>query len=244
MRPRTLTWQSRALVVLLMVAGVLAIGGSPAQAHPFGDPQTVAVEAAGEVVTVEWRVGGLDDLTLLGIELGVLPPDRVMLDGAIMFEDGDTAAVSESEELRTYLLDRIDVVSDGAACAGDVIEVGDLAEDSARLEFTCAGPVRTASVTARMLTDLHPAYRTLATGPDGQRAVYETGADTHDFVVGDGTVTETGATSAAASTTAQQDVGRSAAAQLGAVGGAVLLIVVGGALVLRRRSRHRQSQTS
>lgn len=226
----------RAVVGGLLAVVVVLAGATPAQAHPFGDPQTVVIGAAGAVVTVEWRVGGQDDLTLLGIELGVLPEDRVLLDGAIMFEDGDTAAVSSSPELRDYLLDRITVESEGDRCSGEVIQVGDLAEESASLEFTCSGPVGSASVAVRMLTDLHAAYRTLATGPDGQRAVYETSADTHDWSLGIATASAP-APSADEPATVEQDVGRSAALQLGVVGGAVLLLVVVGALALRRLSR-------
>ncbi len=233
----------RALVTGVVAAVLVVIGGTPAQAHPFGDPQTVMISAADEVVSVEWSVGGLDDLTLLGIELGVLPEDRVLLDGAIMFEDGDTAAVSASLELRDYLLDRITVESEGDPCSGEVVQVGDLAEESASLEFTCSGPVGTASVAVRMLTDLHPAYRTLATGPDGQRAVYESAADSHDWSLGAAQVAAP-ASSSDEPATAQQNVGRSAALQLGVVGGAVLLLGVVGALALRRRSRRHSPHTT
>jgi hypothetical protein len=175
------------------------------------------------VVSVEWRVGGLDDLTLLGIELGVLPEDRLMLDGAISFEDGDPEAVAASEEFRDYLLDRIQVASGDADCAGEVTEVDDLTDGAAHLEFTCPDPVSTATVTVQTLTDLHPAYRTLASGPAGQRAVYESQADTHDWSLGSGDPAAT-------------EEARSAAVQLSGVAGVVLLTLAAVA-VLRRRKR-------
>lgn len=64
-----------------------AVGAPVAVAHPFGDPQTVVVGVDGAdaaVVRVRWKVGGLDDLTLLGVSLGVLPQERVLLDGAVI----------------------------------------------------------------------------------------------------------------------------------------------------------------
>lgn len=212
-------------------------------AHPFGDPQTVEVARGADpaVVEVTWKVGAADDLTLLGIELGVLPEDRLMLDGAISFEDGDPEAVAASEEFRDYLLERIGVASGGADCEGDVVEVDDLTDGAAHLEFTCPGPVSTAAVTVRTLTDLHPAYRTLASGPAGQRAVYESQAETHEWSLGSGAPTAD-ATIAEQQQVADSDVGRSAALQMGAVGGAVLLILLVAA-VLRRRLRTHNSTT-
>jgi hypothetical protein len=228
------------LLVLALAWAIVLGGGGAASAHPFGDPQTATIDADAEVVSVVWRVGGIDDLTLLGVELGVLPDDRVMLDGAINLVDGDARAVADSEQFRDYLVDRIDVSAGGDACTGTVVEVGDLTDDGARLEYTCPQPVDTASMTLRTLTDLHPAYRTLATGPDGQRAVYESTFDTHEWALrsstGAGAGNSEDADATSQTTTTQSDLGRSAVLQLGGVLGAVLLILVAGALVLRRRS--------
>ena len=233
---RVARWVRRLLLFLLPAFAVVLGSGGAAHAHPFGDPQTATITAEADGVAVVWRVGGIDDLTLLGVELGVLPEDRVMLDGAIDFVDGDTEAVADSDEFRDYLLERIEVTAAGSACTGTVTEVGDLEEDGARLEYTCPQPVAAASVTVRTLTDLHPAYRTLATGPDGQRAVYESAVDTHEWALG----SRNGETSAAVprTTTTQDELGRSAAVQLGVVVGVVLLILAGGAVVLRRRRAH------
>ncbi len=200
------------------------------QTHPFGDPQTVTVDAAGSTVTVHWEVGGLDDLTVLGVDLGVLPEDRVLLDGAILPEDDDPATVGESDEFADYLLDRIAVTSDGEDCAGEVAEVGD--EGGADVEFTCAAPVTSAEVTVRTLTDLHPAYRTLASGPDGQRAVYGSDAETHTWTFDPTAATSTTPRPAPA----DDDLGQSAAVQLTAVLAGIVLLVVIATLVLRRRS--------
>lgn len=207
--------------------------------HPFGDPQTVEISASGGTVQVHWEVGGTDDLTLLGIHLGVLPEDRIMLDGAITYDDGDGTLVAAAPELEDYLLDHIAVATGGQGCAGEVTAVGDLtADEGADLSFTCPSDSATATVTVTMLTDLHPAYRTLATGPDGQRAAYSRTQDSHEWqlpVEAGAAPAGTRADSAVTPASDGGDLGQSAALQMGAVG-AVLLILVAGAVALRRRT--------
>jgi hypothetical protein len=231
-----------AVIVLLAWPLALVWPAVPAHAHPFGDPQTVTVSGGDGTVRVVWRAGMVDDLTLLGIHLGVLPEDRVMLDGAITYEDGDPAAIAAADELHDYLLDRIGVSAGGADCSGEVVEVGDLLEDGATLDFACSAPLAPATVTVRTLTDLHPAYRTLATGPGGQRAAYAESSDAHEFTLtGEappvaGTDAD-GATPDGGSAPAAQSLGASAALQIGAVLGVLLTTVVGAALVRRRRGR-------
>ncbi|MFC0528632.1 hypothetical protein [Phytohabitans kaempferiae] len=208
---------------------------APAQAHPFGDPQTVAIAADPahpEVVRVRWKVGGLDDLTLLGVSLGLLPQDRVLLDGAVFYEDADAAAIAPSGRFAAYLLDRITVTSGGTACAGTVEPPADLARSGATIGYTCPGPVGAVAVAVRTLTDLHPAYRTLASGPDGARAVYAADQESHDWVVGDAPVTATA-----------PDAGRSAAVQIAVVLVAAVLVVAA-ALVLVRVVRRRRRAVS
>ena len=74
-----------------------------------------------------------------------------------------------------------------------------------------------------LLTDLNPAYKTLATGPSGQRAVYEGRADTHTWtLIGTLLLPETGR-------------GRSALVPIAAVTGVVLLAAAAGVVVTRRR---------
>lgn len=214
--------------------------------HPFGDPQTVEISASGGTVQVHWQVGGQDDLTLLGIHLGVLPDERIMLDGAIVYDDGDGALVAAAPELEDYLLDHVAVAAGGQGCAGEVTAVGDLtADEGANLSFTCPVDAASVTVTVTTLTDLHPAYRTLATGPDGQRAAYGRTQDSHEWAVpvaaGDaraGADTDSTAPVAADS----GDLGQSAALQMGAVG-ALLLILVAGAVALRRRTHRLTNPT-
>lgn len=206
-------------------------------AHPFGDPQTVEVARDGTdpaVVHVVWKVGAADDLTLLGIHLGVLPQDRVLLDGAIAYDAQDAALVAEAPALETYLLDHVAVEAAGAACTGTLATSGDLVAEGADLAFTCPTEPTSARVTVTTLTDLHPAYRTLATGPAGQHQVYGADADSHTWALGSRASTST-APDAAADADPVASTGQSAALQLGAVLGAVLLLAGVGALVARRR---------
>jgi hypothetical protein len=205
----------------LGLSGVLSLTSvSPAAAHPFGDPQTVTVGADGSVVHVRWKVGGLDDLTLLGVALGVLPEDRVLLDGAVVYQPADAATIAPAPEFSDYLLRRITVTSHGADCRGAVRPVDNLAKTGVSIDYTCPAPVGEVAVTVRTLTDLNPAYKTLATGPDGARAVYGDGHDRHEWTLG---VVE------------ESHLGRSAAIQLGTVLAAAVIVVAGGFGVRRWR---------
>lgn len=205
---------------------------APASAHPFGDPQTVTVardEQRPEVVHVQWRVGGPDDLTLLGVSLGLLPQDRVLLDGAVDYRYTDPAVIGASDRFAAYLLQQITVADGGQACTGVVEPPKALGLKGATVDYTCPGPVDTVTVGVRMLTDLNPAYRTLATGPEGQRAVYDSSAQSHDWVL-DGR---------AAPATTTGGLARSAAVQIGGVAGGVLVAVVAILIVSRRLRRRR-----
>ena len=211
------------MLLATVVIGLAVLVPQPAQAHPFGDPQTVEVEQTEDgAVRVTWRAGGADDLTLLAVELGALPAARVMMDGAVWYEDGDADALAASPAFTDYLLDRITVASGRTRCRGEVVDL-ELLGNGATLAFTCAEPVDAATVDVTTLLDLHPAYRTLATGPDGQRAVYDEKHTTHDWSL-DHTV-------------ASADAGRSAVVQLSSVGGVALTTVMAGLIWFRRRGR-------
>lgn len=212
----------RVLACLGVVAGLAYVGAGPAVAHPFGDPQTVVIAGAGDVVQVQWKVGGLDDLTLLGVALGVLPRDRVMMDGAVIFQPADAVAMGPSPEFTDYLLRQITVASHGHECTGSVQPPGDVAKSGVAIDYTCPDPVDAVTVTVRTLTDLNPAYKTLASGPNGSRAVYGDGKDSHEWTLGAGGGSHTG---------------RSAALQLGAVIGGALLLTLTAVVGVRRLRR-------
>ncbi|MFU8851528.1 hypothetical protein ACNAW0_11175 [Micromonospora sp. SL1-18] len=207
----------------------------PASAHPFGAPQQIEITGKGDHgVRVRWLVGGTDDLTLLGISLGVLPKDRVMLDGAVAYEASDGAAMAGAPEFAKYLTERIAVTQDGQPCAGEVSVADDLAAHGAEVLFTCPGPVSTVAVASRMLTDLHEAYRTLARGPQGQKAVYDAAHESVDWTVTAGP--DSGSRPASSQVAAAVPAGRSAL-QLSVVGGVLLAAVAAGFFWHRRRGR-------
>ncbi|WP_290862079.1 hypothetical protein [Hamadaea sp.] len=173
----------------MLTALAVTVFAAPGQAaaHPFGDPQTVTISADAarpDTVHIRWKVGGLDDLTLLGISLGLLPRSRVMLDGAVFYQATDATTVGPSPELTEYLLRQIGVTSAGKSCAGTVHPPTELAKSGITLDFTCPAAVGKVTVAVRTLTDLNAAYQTLATGPNGARAVYAAGHETHDWVLG------------------------------------------------------------
>ncbi|WBB70791.1 hypothetical protein [Micromonospora sp. WMMD812] len=220
---------------MLALALIVGLVPDPASAHPFGAPQQIEVAGDGEQgVRVRWRVGGTDDLTLLGIDLGVLPKDRVMLDGAVTYEDSDAAAMATAPEFAGYLTERIAVTQGGRACAGKVDVTDDLAADGADVLFSCPGPVSTVTVTSRMLTDLHEAYRTLARGPDGQKAVYDAKHESADWSIAGGTDAGSGAASTRTVAAVSAD---ESARQLLIIGGVVLAAAAAGIFWYRRRRR-------
>jgi hypothetical protein len=246
--------QRPVLRTLAAVGALAAIGSGavvtaePAQAHPFGDPQTVAISldpARAEVVRVHWKVGGLDDLTLLGVNLGLLPQSRVMLDGAAFFGPADATTIGPSAEFSAYLLRQIKVSTNGRECAGVVDAPKELAKVGVDVVFTCREPVGKADITVRTLTDLNAAYRTLATGPNDDRTVYSIDKDTYNWSLGTPTAagqagasrTAAGRTSGGAAAVTQAHAGRSAAVQLTAVAGGVVLVAAGAVVAARRAGR-------
>ncbi|MFC0508236.1 hypothetical protein [Micromonospora costi] len=230
--PRLARRRSWAVLALALI-GVLA--PDPASAHPFGAPQQIEVAGAGEhEVRVRWLVGGTDDLTLLGIDLGVLGEDRVMLDGAVTFEPSDAGAMAKASEFAAYLTERIAVAQGGRSCEGRASVADDLVKDGAEVLFTCPEPVSTVTVTSRMLTDLHEAYRTLARGPAGQKAVYDAKHESADWDLTAGPDTGSGPASPRAVAPVPPD---DSARQLLVVGGIMLAAAAAGIFWYRRRRR-------
>lgn len=166
-----------ALVAVLAVVGPVGM----AEAHPMGPPQQVSLSlAAPDQVRVTWKVGAPDDLSWLAYDLGLLPADRIMLDGAITPQADDAQLLQDSPALASYLTSRITVRSGGQDCRPGRPEIGALA-DGASLVFSCAAPVRQASVELGLLTDLEASYATVATGADGTQAVYNGHVTSHDW---------------------------------------------------------------
>lgn len=207
-----------------MVAGFVlaATAGLPADAHPFGAPQTATIAGTAGVPEVTWRFGATDDIAYLAVQVGALPPDRMTLDGVVLYESGDEKALARSEAYADYVLDHIRI----EGCDGSVEPGEDLVADGTTVTFDCPSPTSSTKVEIDMLTDLHPAYQTLASGPNGQKAAYAGNARSHGWTLDE---------SRAAAT------GLSALLQLGGTLGVIGLAGAGGWWLLRRR---RQAEAS
>ena len=213
------------LAAALAVWPVLSLASAPAaDAHPFGPPQTAEVSADGDRVVVQWRFGATDDISYLAAALGALPPERVLLDGVVLYKDGDDERLRTDAAFDDYLLQHVTATRAGEPCTGEVAGTDDLVDQGVRLGFACAAGSGAVDVTIDLLTDLHPAYRTLATGPGGQRAVYAADDPRHawdlDLAAAGG-----------------DDLRTSAVLQLGGVLGGLAVLV---ALVAAGLARHRR----
>lgn len=148
----------------------------------MGPPQQVSLSlAASDQVRVNWKAGAPDDLSWLAYDLGLLPADRIMLDGAITPQADDAQLLQGSPALARYLTTRISVTSDGRSCRAGVPEIGNLADAGATLVFSCPSAVHNARIELGLLTDLEASYATIATGQDGTQAVYNGQVTSHDW---------------------------------------------------------------
>lgn len=180
-------------LVFLTAVATTAVSGAmaaPAAAHSLGPPQTLHLSAAGSQVSIRWQAA-IDDLVALGLETGVLGEARTFIydDGKLVTEEsdpGDVALLAGAPELRDYLLDHIVVRQGKAVCPGEVATTEQLGTDGVRLRYECAEQVGTVTVEASTLTDVHPAYRTLASTNRGQRAVYTQETVRHEWVLAGG----------------------------------------------------------
>ncbi|MFI5926377.1 hypothetical protein ACIA3K_10345 [Micromonospora sp. NPDC051543] len=231
--PATARWPRRVVTSAAFTLTLLTTA-IPADAHPYGYPQTVTIAtdaARPDLVRLRWKPGGVDELTLLGVHLGLLPQDRVLLDGAVDTRDTDATVLAASPLFATYLLKQMTVSSDGHACAGVVGKTSDSGVD---VDYTCPGPLGVARIEIRMLSDLDPAYRTVATGPKGKRQVYGPDEYSHDWLLGDAPPTTAAATASAA------DHGPTTAWKVARSVGPLLLVAAVGSL-LRRQVRRRRA---
>ena len=202
--------------LLLVVAFVCVLVVSrPAHAHPFGPPQTVTI-ARGDsegVVRVHWRPGAVDDFSYLAVGIGLVAEDRTQGRAGLFYARTDAETLARSPEFVHYLEQHIVADVAGGPCPVDVEVSEHLVGGGVDLDFACGVDVDAVDLQVSMLTDLHPAYRTLATGPYGQRQVYTADVTRHTW------------TFVAAAAGPSQ--GRSAAIQL-----TVVLLVLGLAVAL------------
>lgn len=215
---------ARLLRALAVVAGIMlaATAAVPASAHPFGAPQTATIAGTTGAPEVTWRFGATDDIAYLAVQVGALPPDRMTLDGVVLYEPGDETALAQSDAYADYVLDHIRI----EGCDGSVEAGEDLIADGTTVTFDCPSPASATKIEIDMMTDLHPAYQTLASGPNGQKAAYAGATRSHGWSLDE---------SRAAAT------GLSALLQLGGTLGAIALVGAGGWWLVRRR---RQAEAS
>ncbi|WGX97120.1 hypothetical protein [Nocardioides sp. L-11A] len=213
-------------------------------AHPFGDPQTADITTTAQGVQVRWQAAP-DDVTALAMHLGVLAEMRtyVFQDGALVpaeSDDSDGVVLAGAPAFATYLLEHVAVTVGGRACTGALEPLADVIAEGATLSFDCGGPVRAADVELDLLVDLHESYRTLATGPTGQRAAYSAAERVHAWTFPAAPAGMTGGNASAADADGSGGAGgsgRSALVQLGGViGGAVAFL---GMILAWRRRRTR-----
>ena len=98
--------RGRTLAVAAALVLPLWIAAPAAQAHPFGDPQSVSISAAPGGVRVEWRAEP-DDVTALAAFLGVVGGEHV-----VVFEDGEYDEEASSVPAGVRLAESAPVVSD------------------------------------------------------------------------------------------------------------------------------------
>ena len=182
--PRT----GRTAAAALLVAAVLVALAPPAVAHPLGAPQQLRLHTDGDRVVVEWQAP-TDDLTALALHLGLLAETRTYVyeGGALVpaqSDAGDAEVLASSEALRTYLLDRLTVAQNGRVCPGRVTDTSRLSNEGARLTFACPDEIEDVRIEVRTLTDVHPAYRTMASSASGERATYSSNDTTHRWALG------------------------------------------------------------
>ncbi|MER7169627.1 hypothetical protein ABT336_26675, partial [Micromonospora sp. NPDC000207] len=163
------------------VAATLGIAGTPASAHPFGPPSAADVSVSGDRVSLVWQAAE-DDWVALGQSVGAFEdPTQGSVDTTVTGEQ----KLQRSTAVRDYLLGNIRVSQAGQDCAGTLLPLEQLLTEGARLRFDCPRPVTELRLTVTTLTDLNPAYRTVATGratSPGQVLFTATGAS-HDLRV-------------------------------------------------------------
>lgn len=149
------------LAVLCLMLVVLP--AAPASAHPFGPPLTARLSVDGTAMSVRWSAEE-DDWVALGRHVGAFAETPMGVDGV---ELTGLERLQRSERLRAYLLDQMIVSQDGVACAASVDDLATLRQTGMTLRFRCPAEITVVDVQLSALTDVHEAYRTVATGPSG-----------------------------------------------------------------------------
>jgi hypothetical protein len=177
--------------ILGMGIAVAAGLAAPVAAHPFGVPPTARIWADGYDVGIEWGAAP-DDAIVIGVELGLL--DEETIDAYL--DQGPTRVapsaekerrLSESEELRGYLLERIRVVQGRSECDPTIRPIENFVTQGAHVVFRCPREVETVDVEISMLHEVHEAYRTFAFSAGDAKpaqAVFTVASPVHTWTFG------------------------------------------------------------
>jgi hypothetical protein len=168
----------RLLLAVALVALVLGLVPTPAEAHPFGPPPRSWLEVDGTTVLLSWEAA-YDDYLALGEQLGYFEPgtSAAYLDPSVQVAPprSDEQALTDSDELRTYLAANLVVAQDGEPCDLDLIHTERFVERGAIVRHQCPQPVEELTLRITMLQEINEAYRTFGLaeeGPPGPFAVF------------------------------------------------------------------------
>lgn len=216
----------------MLTACVLAGGAGTATAHPFGPPQVAQLTAKGSELTVTWSASN-DDLFALRLHLEAVPESTTFVyqDGVAVPDDsvGEDAAFASLPEVESYFSEHVQVAQDGVACPGRPSEVAPGGNGDISLVFDCRKTVQQVDVTISTLTDVHPAYRTVARADspaDPDQQLYTDTTTSHRWTFG--------SAAQIGSATPEASRGRS---DLGLAAGVTMALITGLALSIWSRAR-------
>ena len=171
------------LVPGLLAAVIVALVTIPtaASAHPTdSEPQTMAISADGDDVTITWNAA-TDELGLLADVIG-------LSDGGefLVFEDGelDADASTKTPEVKlaaapqaveAYFDDHVIVTAAGGRCRGELQPLGDEITAGITVVYHCDREVHSATVYADTLMEIDPKYVIAASIANGENRLYQDG---------------------------------------------------------------------
>lgn len=176
---------ARCVTASLLVVASIVLVATPVSAHPFGPPLTAELTTSEDTVVVRWAAAE-DDWVTLGRAVGAFDEQLPDDDGGpgeqvTRADDGQVTGLERlrrSRSVQAYLLDHVAIRQGGAPCTGRVTDTDDLLGRGAELTFRCRTTVSDVDVRITALTDLHEAYRTVATA-GGTRQLYTRAAPVH-----------------------------------------------------------------
>lgn len=125
-------------------------------------------------MTIQWSAAA-DDGAAVGELLGIMPEGsaaayRQEAAAQVAPSRTDEAALTASPQLRDYLTSHIEVSQGGRLCRAEIVAMDDFVHGITTIQHTCPAQVTEVTLRITMLHDIHPAYRTLATGENSTPA--------------------------------------------------------------------------